>query len=429
MCDCVPSTLTAYGKFRTRKLGLNTCDLNQNLPLHMVSINSYPFPNRRDAKCVRNGCSRLYESRFELVASKVNVSTAVNRVASCRSLSAFGSSGFEFGTELGFKEGEGDEYIEFGKREADEKFGKFVKRNEVNVNNGSSEEGRLSNYDDVVEVKGAAQKKKRDKKEKGSLEREDSIGLENWNGYALKDEGVRQVKRRMELRSGRQLMKRANILAKQVISIQSALSLGFISELWVDTSNWVVLIVEVRQNLLASESDKVLLEDIKQVGDVVLIQDEGVMADELRMVGLENLVGYDVVTPGRRSIGKVRGFTFNINSGVVESLELDAFGISIIPSNLVSTYALFIEDVLEVVSDTVVVHEAAASRIQRLTKGLLGSQYMGRSMSELQYSSDVEHDPLRPDEGSKLPRSSRRRKFNPRKREILDHWELPMDYL
>lgn len=33
-----------------------------------------------------------------------------------------------------------------------------------------------------------------------------------------------------------------------------------------------------------------------------------------------------------------------------------------------STYALLTEDVLEVVSDTVVVHEAAALRIQRLTK-------------------------------------------------------------
>lgn len=34
----------------------------------------------------------------------------------------------------------------------------------------------------------------------------------------------------------------------------------------------------------------------------------------------------------------------------------------------VSTYALLVEDVLEVVSDSVVVHEAAASQIQRLTK-------------------------------------------------------------
>lgn len=33
-----------------------------------------------------------------------------------------------------------------------------------------------------------------------------------------------------------------------------------------------------------------------------------------------------------------------------------------------STYALLVEDVLEVVADIVVVHEAAASRVQRLTK-------------------------------------------------------------
>jgi len=34
----------------------------------------------------------------------------------------------------------------------------------------------------------------------------------------------------------------------------------------------------------------------------------------------------------------------------------------------VSTYSLLVEDVLEVVSDAVVVHEAAALRIQRLSK-------------------------------------------------------------
>jgi hypothetical protein len=34
----------------------------------------------------------------------------------------------------------------------------------------------------------------------------------------------------------------------------------------------------------------------------------------------------------------------------------------------VSTYALPVDDVLEVLSDTVVVHESAASHIQRLTK-------------------------------------------------------------
>jgi hypothetical protein len=34
----------------------------------------------------------------------------------------------------------------------------------------------------------------------------------------------------------------------------------------------------------------------------------------------------------------------------------------------VSTYCLFVEDVLDIVSDTVVVHEDAVSRVQRLTQ-------------------------------------------------------------
>lgn len=39
------------------------------------------------------------------------------------------------------------------------------------------------------------------------------------------------------LRSGRQLMRRSNMIAKQVIGIESAISLGFVSQLWVDTTS------------------------------------------------------------------------------------------------------------------------------------------------------------------------------------------------
>ncbi|CAH1416442.1 unnamed protein product [Lactuca virosa] len=56
----------------------------------------------------------------------------------------------------------------------------------------------------------------------------------------------------------------------------------------------------------------------------------------------------------------------------------------------VSTYALLVEDVLEVVSDTVVVHEAATSRIQRLTKGFWGGQRVGYLMEDLDDYSDFE---------------------------------------
>ncbi|KAK2981848.1 hypothetical protein RJ640_010365 [Escallonia rubra] len=249
------------------------------------------------------------------------------------------------------------------------------------------------------------------------------------DGFGTKMEELEKKNAGQVLRKGRQLTNRSSMMAKQVISIQSALSLGFISQLWVDTNSWTVMVVEVRPNLLSGELERLLLEDISQVGDVVLIQDESMMENGFKMVGLETLVGYNVVTPGRRNIGKVRGYTFNINSGAVELLELDSFGISIIPSSLVSTYGLFVEDVLEVVADTVVVHEAAASRVQRLTKGFWDAQKVRNSSYELEEYPDLEKQPLEGNYGRVKQRRSSGRNSRPKTRDVPDDWELPMDYL
>ncbi|KAK3405023.1 hypothetical protein EUGRSUZ_K01292 [Eucalyptus grandis] len=244
-------------------------------------------------------------------------------------------------------------------------------------------------------------------------------------GVALRREEESESK--LRVRGGRQVMRRSSMVAKQVISIESALGLGFVSQLWVDIASWNVVIVEVRPNLLSGDSERFPLEDVCQVGDVVLVENERVMENELKMVGLETLVGYEVVTPGRRSIGKVRGYTFNVNSGALESLELDSFGISIIPSSLVSTYALFVEDVLEVASDKVFVHEAAAARLQRLTKGWWGAQKVGKSFNEVEEYYDLEEDGLANDRRTR--REFRRRRSRPKSRENQDDLDLPMDFL
>ncbi|URE29295.1 PRC-barrel domain [Musa troglodytarum] len=212
----------------------------------------------------------------------------------------------------------------------------------------------------------------------------------------------------------RQIMKRSNLLAKQVISIESAQSLGFVSQLWVDTRLWMVVLVEVRPNFLSGEMEKFLLEDVRQVGDVVLVEDESVMENELKMTGLETLV---------------RGYTFNINSGAVESLELDSFGWSIIPSSLVSTYCLLIDDVLEVVSDTVVVHQDAISRVQRLTKGIWDASNSDKTKDETGEYYDFGRN-ASTIYGRTRRRNSSGRRFHRKMREMEmeDDWELPKDY-
>ncbi|BAT83900.1 hypothetical protein LR48_Vigan503s003300 [Vigna angularis] len=237
------------------------------------------------------------------------------------------------------------------------------------------------------------------------------------------DQGENEKFGDKRVRRGKQVIRRSNLLAKQVISIRSALSMGFVSQLWVDTTSWMVLFVEVRPNLLSGDSEKFLLEDISQVGDVVLVQDESVMDNEFKMIGLETLVGYKVVTPSQRNIGKVRGYTFCINSGAVEELELDSFGLSIIPSSLVSTYSLLVEDVLEVVSDAVVVHEAAALRIQRLSKGFLGNHNVRTSLDYDSEQSET-YGPI-----SRRRKSVGRKKPNQKEWDDEDNWDLPMDYL
>ncbi|KAM7262951.1 hypothetical protein ACFE04_000634 [Oxalis oulophora] len=205
------------------------------------------------------------------------------------------------------------------------------------------------------------------------------------------------------------LIKRSNLIAKQVISISSARTLGFVSQLWLDPNSWTVLHLEVRPNLLSGEPQRFHLHHLNQIGDVVLIDsDSSIFHHQFTTIpALHTLVGYNVVTPNQRNIGKVRGYTFNINSGAIVSLELDSFGVSIIPSTL---------DVLEVISDTVVVHEAAASHIHRLTKGLWGNE---TAVDEGGEYSDYE-TPVRYNGGRRFPK---------KRRENNIEWELPMDYL
>lgn len=309
--------------------------------------------------------------------------------------------------DLGYPEKE--KIREFGVRRDKKDWKDDLGMEEPAARGGIDESVEDTSMDEVFKYRAA----KKDYK----LVKEDGIDSET-EGFE-RDNNLRTID---AAKSRKQMMRRSNAMAKQVISIRSALSLGFVSQLWVDTSSWVVVVVEVKPSLLSGDSERFLLKEITQVGDVILVQDETVMEDDLKLVGLETLVGYTVITPKRRSIGKVRGYTFNINSGMVESLELDSFGISLIPSSLVSTYALLVDDVVEVFTDTVVVRDAAVSRLQRLTKGFWDGQSAGNSNKEFQEQSDEEYA-----DDSGRPRKSRKSRRN--KRKSVDEWELPMDYL
>ncbi|KAF8728592.1 hypothetical protein HU200_017857 [Digitaria exilis] len=257
------------------------------------------------------------------------------------------------------------------------------------------------------------------------LEEEEAVAVEADKGGGAVGEGDGErsaggTRRRRR----RQMARRSALLAKQVISVSSARSLGFVSQLWVHAASWVVALVEVRPSLLSGEAENFLFEDISQVGDVLLVEDESVLENEYNLVGLHSLVcqlyqlEQNLLSTWHRSIF-VRGFTFDINSGAMESLELDSFGFSIVPSSLVNTYCLFVDDVLDIVSDTIVVHEDAVSRVQRLTQGILGTQNIHGPGGEI--------DGYRRS-GRRRANSQGGQKLRRKARDPEDEWELPMDY-
>jgi hypothetical protein len=94
----------------------------------------------------------------------------------------------------------------------------FVGRDE----NDDKKSGKIENElgeDDLIRVRGD-----------GNDDDDDGVDLR-------KDDKVEKFGGNLRLRKGKQVIRRSNLLAKQVISIQSALSLGFVSQLWVDTTS------------------------------------------------------------------------------------------------------------------------------------------------------------------------------------------------
>ncbi|KAK9124774.1 hypothetical protein Sjap_014376 [Stephania japonica] len=399
MCDCAISLHSGSALFKCETMESLRCDSRIRTRLAVP-------PKASNCGVSRRLSFETSEFRVVRAGFLRNVHEGERLKSNC--CVKAGSGRFEFVDELGFEDS----------RE------KGLDSFEIESRGGgtqSSDSSMASNSFEVMEFSDSSDDEKRGSDD---LEDGDSTQLECAFdvdvGSRLEEVGEFVGARRA--RSGRQVIKRTNMLAKQVISIESAQSLGFVSQLWVDTSSWMVVVIELRPSMLSGEMERFLLDDVCQVGDVVLVQDESVLDNDFKMIDLDALVGYSVVTPSRRSIGKVRSYTFNINSGAVELLELDSFGFSIIPSSLVSTYALFVEDVIGVESDTVVVQEAAASRVQRLTKGFWDSPKIGTVKEEVDEISDLEKFPLQ-------KRGRHRKKFSSKEKNADDDWQLPMDYL
>jgi len=208
-----------------------------------------------------------------------------------------------------------------------------------------------------------------------------------------------------------QYRQRSDFLGTQVITRDTGKRLGIVTQLWVDVDRREVVALGIRENIfssvLSTVQETMLLSNIRQVGDVVLVEDDTVFEENFNTEAYSKLISSEVITETGELLGKVRGFRFNVENGKVDSLVIASIGLPQIPEQVISTYELSMDEVVSSGTDRLIVFEGAEEKLSQLTVGLLERVGIGRPPWER----DMEEDYIMPTSvsnqlGTGLPTSS-----------------------
>ncbi|WP_088243089.1 PRC-barrel domain-containing protein [Calothrix rhizosoleniae] len=177
-----------------------------------------------------------------------------------------------------------------------------------------------------------------------------------------------------------QITRRSDILNTQVITRDNGKRLGIVNQIWVDVDQREVVAFSLRDSLISVSSIPryMYLENVNQIGDVILVDDEDVIED-IDVDIFSNLINWEVITENGEVLGKVRGFKFNAENGKIYSIVIASLGLPQIPDQFLSTYELSIEEIVSTGPNRLIVFEGAEERVTQLTVGLLERLGLGKA--------------------------------------------------
>jgi sporulation protein YlmC with PRC-barrel domain len=167
-----------------------------------------------------------------------------------------------------------------------------------------------------------------------------------------------------------ELRQRSDLLGTQVITRTTGKRLGVVSQLWVDIDSQAVVALSLRPNLFYGTPQPMRLDSIRQIGDVILVEDDSAIED-LDVERYNTLINCQVITETGEVLGKVRGFKFDIDSGQLATLVIASLGLPLIPDRVLSTYELSITEIVSSGPDRLIVYEGTEERLTQITVGLL----------------------------------------------------------
>ncbi len=179
---------------------------------------------------------------------------------------------------------------------------------------------------------------------------------------------------------------RSELMGTQVITTDTGRRLGVVGEVVVDIDRREVIALGLRDNpltrFLPGLPKWMPLESIKQVGDVILVDSLDSLSESFTPERYGKVINCQVITESGQLLGRVLGFSFDIETGDLISLVMGALGVPLLGEGVLSTWEIPVEEIVSSGTDRIIVYEGAEEKLNQLSSGLLEKLGVGGSSWE-----------------------------------------------
>ncbi|MEB3321898.1 MAG: PRC-barrel domain-containing protein [Synechococcaceae cyanobacterium] len=176
---------------------------------------------------------------------------------------------------------------------------------------------------------------------------------------------------------------RSELMGTQVITRDTGRRLGVVGEVVVDIDRREVVALGLRDNpltrFLPGLPRWMPLDRIRQVGDVILVDSADSLAEGFDPERYSRVINCQVITESGNQLGRVLGFSFDIETGELTTLVIGALGVPLLGEGVLSTWELPVAEIVSSGADRIIVYEGAEEKLRQLGTGLLEKLGIGGS--------------------------------------------------
>ena len=176
---------------------------------------------------------------------------------------------------------------------------------------------------------------------------------------------------------------RSELMGTQVITTDTGRRLGVVGEVVVDIDRREVIALGLRDSpltrFLPGLPKWMPLESIKQVGDVILVDSLDSLNDKFTPERFSKVINCQVITESGELLGRVLGFSFDIETGELVSLVMGAIGVPLLGEGVLSTWEIPVDEIVSSGTDRIIVYEGAEEKLNQLSSGFLEKLGVGGS--------------------------------------------------